>query len=71
MLTFSQLTVSLAMHAPHPHQVLMEFPQLTMSLPDGREESIMKRTCLVRHRGEGLTTLECGRCAGCYLLLLP
>ena len=25
----------------------MEFPQLTMSLPDGREESIMKRTCLV------------------------
>jgi hypothetical protein len=32
----------------HPPQVLMEFPQLTMSLPDGREESIMKRTCLVR-----------------------
>jgi V-type H+-transporting ATPase subunit A len=29
-------------------EVLMEFPQLTMSLPDGREESIMKRTCLVR-----------------------
>lgn len=28
-------------------EVLMEFPQLTMSLPDGREESIMKRTCLV------------------------
>lgn len=25
----------------------MEFPQLTMSVPDGREESIMKRTCLV------------------------
>lgn len=25
----------------------MEFPQLTMSLPDGREESIMQRTCLV------------------------
>ena len=25
----------------------MEFPQLTMTLPDGREESIMKRTCLV------------------------
>lgn len=25
----------------------MEFPQLTMSMPDGREESIMKRTCLV------------------------
>jgi vacuolar-type H+-ATPase catalytic subunit A/Vma1 len=31
-------------------EVLMEFPQLTMSLPDGREESIMKRTCLVRAR---------------------
>jgi len=28
-------------------EVLAEFPQLTMSLPDGREESIMKRTCLV------------------------
>ena len=28
-------------------QVLMDFPQLTLSLPDGREESIMKRTCLV------------------------
>lgn len=28
-------------------QVLAEFPQLTMTLPDGREESIMKRTCLV------------------------
>ena len=28
-------------------EVLMDFPQLTMSLPDGREESIMKRTTLV------------------------
>nr|QKY15285.1 vacuolar proton-ATPase (VHA) [Polytomella parva] len=28
-------------------EVLMEFPTLTMTLPDGREESIMKRTCLV------------------------
>ncbi|KAL6756496.1 vacuolar ATP synthase, subunit A [Haematococcus lacustris] len=28
-------------------EVLMEFPQLTMTMPDGREESIMKRTCLV------------------------
>ena len=26
----------------------MDFPQLTMTLPDGREESIMKRTVLVR-----------------------
>ena len=26
----------------------MDFPQLTMTLPDGREESIMKRTTLVR-----------------------
>lgn len=25
----------------------MDFPSLTMPLPDGREESIMKRTCLV------------------------
>ena len=25
----------------------MDFPQLTMTLPDGREESIMKRTTLV------------------------
>ena len=30
-------------------EVLMDFPQLTMTLPDGREESIMKRTTLVRH----------------------
>lgn len=28
-------------------EVLMDFPQLTMTLPDGREESIMKRTTLV------------------------
>ncbi|XP_024964205.1 V-type proton ATPase catalytic subunit A-like [Cynara cardunculus var. scolymus] len=28
-------------------EVLMEFPQLTMTLPDGREESVMKRTTLV------------------------
>ncbi|KAF5833380.1 vacuolar-type H+-ATPase subunit A [Dunaliella salina] len=28
-------------------QVLMDFPQLTMTMPDGREESIMKRTSLV------------------------
>ena len=26
----------------------MDFPQLTMTLPDGREESTMKRTTLVR-----------------------
>jgi vacuolar-type H+-ATPase catalytic subunit A/Vma1 len=26
---------------------LMDFPQLTMTLPDGREESVMKRTTLV------------------------
>jgi len=29
-------------------EVLMDFPQLTMTLPDGREESIMKRTTLAR-----------------------
>ena len=28
----------------------MDFPQLTMTLPDGREESIMKRTTLVPPR---------------------
>lgn len=28
-------------------EVLADFPQLTMTLPDGREESIMKRTALV------------------------
>lgn len=28
-------------------EVLMDFPQLTMTLPDGREESIMQRTTLV------------------------
>lgn len=29
-------------------EVLMDFPALTMTLPDGREESIMQRTTLVR-----------------------
>ncbi len=29
-------------------EVLMDFPQLTMTTKDGREESIMKRTTLVR-----------------------
>ncbi|XP_056169569.1 V-type proton ATPase catalytic subunit A-like [Syzygium oleosum] len=28
-------------------EVLMDFPQLTMTLPDGQEESVMKRTSLV------------------------
>jgi V-type H+-transporting ATPase subunit A len=28
-------------------EVLMDFPQLTMTLKDGREESVMKRTTLV------------------------
>ncbi len=35
---------------PCTQEVLMDFPQLTMTLPDGREESIMKRTTLVRAR---------------------
>jgi len=31
-------------------EVLMDFPQLTMTLKDGREESVMKRTTLlVKH----------------------
>jgi V-type H+-transporting ATPase subunit A len=33
--------------APQMAEVLMDFPQLTMTLPDGREESIMQRTTLV------------------------
>lgn len=28
-------------------EVLMDFPQLTMTTEDGREESVMKRTTLV------------------------
>lgn len=28
-------------------EVLMDFPELTMTMPDGSEESIMQRTCLV------------------------
>lgn len=50
-------------------EVLAEFPTLTMSLPDGREESIMKRTCLVRGlQGKGvggkLGPCTCGVHAG-------
>lgn len=45
-------------------EVLMEFPQLTMSMPDGREESIMKRTCLVRWNWQWPFGIVCcvGRC---------
>ena len=32
-------------------EVLMDFPQLSMTMPDGREESIMKRTTLVSLEG--------------------
>lgn len=39
-------------------EVLMEFPQLTMSLPDGREESIMQRTCLVSTAIQQLSMLQ-------------
>lgn len=42
-------------------EVLMEFPQLTMSMPDGREESIMKRTCLVGGAEHGNTYPVCHR----------
>ena len=38
-------------------EVLMDFPQLTMTTKDGREESIMKRTTLVRNRTIWLTCL--------------
>ena len=34
-------------------EVLMDFPQLSMTMPDGREESIMKRTTLVSLDGLG------------------
>ncbi|GAU46326.1 hypothetical protein TSUD_28430 [Trifolium subterraneum] len=34
-------------HGNEMVEVLMDFPQLTMTLPDGREESVMKRTTLV------------------------
>lgn len=45
-------------------QVLMDFPQLTMTMPDGREESIMQRTTLVRAGSgarSGFTCTECER----------
>jgi vacuolar-type H+-ATPase catalytic subunit A/Vma1 len=47
-------------------EVLMEFPQLTMSMPDGREESIMKRTCLVGDCEHCETYTLC-RCMHLYL----
>lgn len=44
-------------------EVLAEFPALTMTLPDGREESIMQRTCLVSSgmRGYGSGAAMQGR----------
>jgi len=44
---FSVLPVILDHVLKHELQVLMDFPALSMTLPDGREESIMKRTTLV------------------------
>ncbi len=41
-------------------EVLMDFPQLTMTMPDGREESIMKRTTLVRASFSTLAPREQG-----------
>lgn len=42
-------------------EVLMDFPQLTMTTKDGREESIMKRTTLVSNPGIQYSSLiqEC------------
>ena len=40
-------------------EVLMDFPQLSMTLPDGREESIMKRTTLVRALLCSAASLQC------------
>ncbi|KAK9094419.1 hypothetical protein Scep_025888 [Stephania cephalantha] len=37
-------------------EVLMDFPQLTRTLPDGREESVMKRTTLVANT----SNMHCG-----------
>ncbi|KAK9163765.1 hypothetical protein Syun_004667 [Stephania yunnanensis] len=38
-------------------EVLMDFPQLTRTLHDGREESVMKRTTLVANT----SNMHCGR----------
>merc|ERR1712174_45853 len=57
-------------------EVLMDFPQLTMTLPDGREEGIMQRTTLVANTSNmpvaareaaiytGITLAECFRDMG-------
>ena len=39
-------------------EVLMDFPQLTMTTEDGREESIMKRTTLVSSLKKGTGSLS-------------
>jgi hypothetical protein len=56
-------------HAADRVQVLMDFPQLTMTLPDGREESIMKRTTLVRAQcGHDNKLAQTGTCIVCKQL---
>ena len=50
----------------------MDFPQLTMTLPDGREESIMKRTTLVRcHLPAPLASAEAAQPQPCPALRPP
>ncbi|KAM0052204.1 putative H(+)-transporting two-sector ATPase [Helianthus debilis subsp. tardiflorus] len=40
-------------------KVLMDFPQLTMTLPNGREESVMKRTTLVANTSSMPVACHC------------
>lgn len=56
-------------------QVLMDFPQLTMTLPDGREESVMKRTTLVANTSNMLVaareaSIYTGICIGSCAMLI-
>lgn len=47
----------------------MDFPQLTMTLPDGREESVMKRTTLVANTSNmPVAAREASIYTGRYLL---
>lgn len=61
----------------------MDFPQLTMTLPDGREESVMKRTTLVANTSNmpvaareasiytgTVSNVFCGFCKSCPLIPL-
>ncbi|KAL2624086.1 hypothetical protein R1flu_008331 [Riccia fluitans] len=47
LLQVSRIVVATTLTSVGLSQVLMVFPQLRMTLPDGREESVMKWTTLV------------------------